>query len=179
MRLMRHGEHAGRTLDGGRALEAQLDGLSGAGVISLHRRLGPGTREIIDHLAVTPTGVWVIDARLCSGRAVTRDAGHWVSTDVHLRVGGRDRMKLVRAMSRQVDAVRRTLGPAWDDVPVRSMLCFVDAESRWFAKPFELRGVLVTWPSAAGDVLTRLGPYQAASVARMAATLDEGLPPRS
>jgi len=179
MRLMRHGSNADRTHDGGRALEVQLNGLSEAGVVSLHDRLRPGARATIDLVVVAPTGVWVIDTRNCNGQVVTQDVGGWVSADLHLRVGRRDRMKLVTAMSRQVDDVRQALGPAWGDVPVRPMLCFLDAEWRWYAKPFELRGVLVTWPRAAADVLGRPGPYGTVTVERMAAALDDSLRPAS
>jgi hypothetical protein len=57
------------------------------------------------------------------------------------------------------------------------MLCFVDAEWRFFAKPFEIDGVLVTWPGAARDLLVRPGPYPPDAVRSVAATLDAALRP--
>ena len=49
--------------EGERKLGAGLDGLVDEGVMSLHDRLRPGTRGNIDHLAIGPSGVWVIDAK--------------------------------------------------------------------------------------------------------------------
>ncbi|HWI05092.1 MAG TPA: nuclease-related domain-containing protein [Acidimicrobiales bacterium] len=161
-------------------LAAGLDGLAGAGVVAIHDRLRPGGGQAnIDHLAVTPAGVWVIDAKRYSGRVAKRDVGGWFSTDVRLFVGRRDCTRLVDGMAKQVDAVRRTLGEDWADVPVRPMLCFVDGDFSWFARPFELNGVLVTWPRAARERLVQPGPYAVPTVAEIAARLDERLRPAS
>jgi len=44
-----------------------------ASVVVLHDRRIPGTRANIDHIAVAPSGVWVIDAERYKGKlAVTR-----------------------------------------------------------------------------------------------------------
>lgn len=158
---------------------AGLDGLAPAGVVSLHDRLRPGTKANIDHLAITPSGVWAIDAKRYQGEVRKRDVGGWFSTDVRLYVGRRNCMKLVDAMDKQVVAVRRALGTQWDDIPVRPMLCFVDAGWPWFPKPFELEGVLVTWPKAMRELLVRPGPYDPATVQQIAAKLDERLRPAS
>ena len=82
-------------------------------------------------------------------------------------------------MAKQVAVVRKALGTEWDEVPVRPMLCFVDAEWTWFAQPFELQGVLVTWPKAMRELLVRPGPYAPPAVELMAARLAEGLRPAS
>src|SRR5690606_5770938 len=42
---------------------ARLDALAAVGVVALHDRRIPGTRANIDHLVVTPWGVWVVDAK--------------------------------------------------------------------------------------------------------------------
>ncbi|HZU72990.1 MAG TPA: nuclease-related domain-containing protein, partial [Acidimicrobiales bacterium] len=49
-----------------------------SGVIALHDRRIPGTRSNIDHLAVTPTGVFVIDAKRYDGAVEIRDRGGWL-----------------------------------------------------------------------------------------------------
>ncbi len=166
-----------RGAEGERKLGAGLDGLAEAGVVALHDRLRPGTQANIDHVAVTPSGVWVIDAKRYKGEVTKKDVGGCFSTDVRLYVGRRDCSKLVVAMSKQVAAVRLSLGADWADVPVRPMLCFVDAEWRWFAKPFKLKGVLVTCPKAARDLLVRSGPYPPPTVELIAARLDDRLEP--
>ena len=164
---------------GERRMGAMLDALAEAGVVAIHDRLRPGTKANIDHVAVAPSGVWVIDPKCYQGEVTRRDVGGWFSTDVRLYVGRRDCMKLVTAMSKQVDAVREALGPDWATVPVRPVLCFVGAEWPLFAKPFELEGVLVTWPKAARELLVRPGPYAPATVQLIASKLDERLRPAS
>ena len=163
--------------EGERKLGAGLDGLASAGVVVLHDRRRPGTTANIDHLAVAPTGVWVIDAKRYTGQVSKKDVGGWFSSDVRLFVGRRDCTKLVTGMAKQVDAVRTALGAEWADVPVRPVLCFVDTDWRWFASPFELDGVLVTWPRALRELLVRPGPYALATVERLSARLDERLRP--
>lgn len=157
---------------------AVLDGLSEAGVVPLHDRLRPGTTANIDHLAITPSGVWVIDPKRYDGEVKRRDVGRWFSTDIRLYVGGRDCTKLVDGMHKQVAAVRKALGTEWDEVPVRPMLCLL---SEWplLSKPFELQGVLVTWPKAMRELLVRPGPYDSSAVQLIAARLDERLRPAS
>ena len=165
--------------EGERKLGAGLDGLAGAGVVTLHDRLRPGTRANIDHIAVGSSGVWVVDAKRYAGQVSKRDVGGWLSTDVRLFVGRRDRTKLVPAMHVQVGAVRAALGGEWAGVQVRAMLCFVDAGWKWFGKLFEVDSGLVTWPRAARDMLVRPGPLDPAQIAAVAATLDARLRPAS
>ena len=157
---------------------ADLDGLAPAGVVTLHDRRRPGTTANIDHVAITPSGVWVIDPKRYQGEVRRRDVGGWFSTDVRLYVGRRDCTKLVKAMDKQVGAVRKALGTEWDEIPVGPMLCF---QSEWplFSKPFELEGVLVTWPKAMRQLLVRPGPYDRATVQLIADKLDERLRPAS
>ncbi|NLA37157.1 MAG: NERD domain-containing protein [Actinobacteria bacterium] len=45
-----------------------LDGLAGAELIALHDRKLPKSRANFDHLVVTPSGVWVIDAKRYIGK---------------------------------------------------------------------------------------------------------------
>ena len=82
-------------------------------------------------------------------------------------------------MDKQVAGVRKALGTEWDAIPVRPMLCFVDAEWPLFSKPYELDGVLVTWPRAMRELLIRPGPYDPAPVTLIAYRLDERLRPAS
>lgn len=163
--------------EGERKLGAGLDNLAERGVLMLHDRRRPGTTANIDHLAVAPTGVWVIDAKRYTGQVAKKDVGGWFSSDVRLFVGRRDCTKLVTGMGKQVEAVRTALGAEWADVPVRPVLCFVDTDWRWFASSFELGGVLVTWPRALRELLVRAGPYVPTTVEHIATRLDERLRP--
>jgi len=112
----------------------------------LHDRRIPGTRANIDHIVVATSGVWVVDTKHYRGQVSRRDVGGVFRRDVRLYVRGRDRTKLVTAMTAQVLAVHQAL-PATADV-VRPALCFTAAEWSWFAVPFEVQGVVVTWPRA-------------------------------
>ena len=106
----------------------------------------------------------------------------WAAPDkeVHQYCNDMEReVKLVTAMSKQVDAVREALGSEWTAVPVRPVLCFVGAEWPLLAKPFELQEVLVTWPKAMRELLVRPGPYAPATVQLIGSNLDERLRPAS
>lgn len=165
--------------EGERQLGASLDALAEAGIVVLHDRLRPGTAANIDHLAVTPSGIWVIDAKHYRGEVARRTVGGWFSRDVRLYVGWRDRTDLVRKMATQVDAVRNALAVDRAGVPVRPMLCFVNGDWPLLAGPFELGGVLVTWPRAAVRVLRRPGPVDREDRERIARELDARLRPAS
>jgi hypothetical protein len=162
---------------GERKLGAGLDGLAEAGVVALHDRLIPGSKANIDHLAVSPSGVWVIDAKRYTGQVTKRDVGGWLKTDLRLYVGRRDCTKLVAGMAKQVTAVRNALGQDWSEVPVHPALCFVDAEWGWFAKPFRCHEVLVAWPGALREMLTKPGSYTPEGSELVAAQLDRRLRP--
>ena len=53
---------------------------------------------------------------------------------------------LADGVQKQIDKVREALvGTRFEGVPVHGALCFVEVRHGWFAKPFELRGIAVTW----------------------------------
>lgn len=145
--------------------------------MTLHDRLAPGMRAKIDHVAVAPAGVWVINAKGYAGQVRRKDVGGLFSKEVHLWVGRRDCTKVLDAMADQVTAVRRALGSEWAEVPVRPMLCLVDAEWGLVAKPFALRGVLVTWPKVAQQLVARPGQFDRATVETIAVALHRVLSP--
>lgn len=114
-------------------------------VLFLHnRRLGPGARSgDIDHLAIAPSGVWVIDAKHYPGAKVDVEVsgGFFGRPRVEkLVVRGRDRTSLVESLARQRQAVGAAL--ASYDVPVRAMFCFIGAELPWLRVP-EIQGYAV------------------------------------
>lgn len=134
-----------------------LDKLADVGVITLHDRRIPGTRANIDHIAVTPWGVWVIDAkRYLNKRPALYTTGGLLgigATD-HLSVGGRRHDELIDGMLRQVEQVKSALGP----VPVRGALAFVDADWPLIGGDFSIRGVAVLWPRRLAKVMLRREP---------------------
>ena len=118
------------------------------GIRLMHDRLVPGSRANIDHLAIGPAGVFVIDAKNYTGQVEVRDLGGLLRTDQRLFVKNRDRSKLVKSMHWQTDVVRTALGEAFADVEVRGVLCFVGCEWGWRMRQKRVDGVTVLWPKA-------------------------------
>lgn len=160
--------------DGERQLAAALLKGVGDGAIFLHDRKVPGTRGNIDHLAVAASGVWVIDAKNYTGMVEQRNKGGWFRTENHLYVGTRDQTKLAAGLAWQVTAVKNAL--LGTDVPVNAALCFVGAEWRLFAKPFQQDGVWVTWEKKLAEMIAAPGPLTDIDVAHVADRLATGLP---
>jgi hypothetical protein len=158
----------------------RLDGLAPRGVLVLHDRRIPRTRANIDHIAVGAAGVFVIDAKHYAGRPHLRVEGGLLRPRTEtLVVGRRDCTRLVDGVLKQVGLVQAAL--AADDrfagVPVRGVLCFVDADWPLIGGSFTTRGVDVLWPKKIGDRVcaeTTLSEEQIAAAHRHLAT---GFPP--
>lgn len=159
---------------GERQLAESLAKRVGDRAVLLHDRKIPRTRGNIDHLAIAASGVWVIDAKKYQGQVERRDKGGFFSIDYHLYVGGHDKTKLVEGLKWQVEAVRSALGGL--ATPIQSALCFIDAEWRLFAKPFELNGVWVTWGKELANMIAAPGPIGDAQVLQIADRLATNLP---
>ena len=124
----------------------------------LHDRRIPGTRANIDHIAVTPTGVYVIDPKRYSGRPTLKvEGGLRRSRTEKLLVGGRDRTKLVDGVLKQVGLVRAIVG---DGVPVVGILCFIEADWPLLGGAFTTRGVEVLWPKKLYSRVTASAPFE-------------------
>jgi hypothetical protein len=160
--------------EGERKLASYLTECLGDRAVLLHDRRVPRTRGNIDHLVVAASGVWVIDAKLRKGLIEFRDVGGWFKVDRQLYVGGRPQTKLVDGVGWQVEAVKSALGTR--GVPVHPAVCFVDGEWRLFAKPFELKGVLVCWPKKLVEKISEEGSLEPADVLAVAGDLASSLP---
>jgi hypothetical protein len=94
-------------------------------VLLLHDRRIPGTRANIDHLAIGPTGVWVIDTKRYAGKV-------WVEEPLFgrpkLRIAGRDRSKLIDGLEWQTEQASAAVRISDPEMPVHGALCFVDAD---------------------------------------------------
>jgi hypothetical protein len=92
----------------------------------------------IDLVAVTPSGVWVIDIQPCAGgRVQVRGRRGWFHRQYgRLVIRGRDRTAYLDRLMHQSVAVEEALAdidrPA---VPVRPAFCFFDAETAWRGTP--------------------------------------------
>lgn len=91
-------------------------------VLVLHDRRIPGRRTNIDHIAVAPSGVFVIDAKRYKGKIEVRKP---FFGEPNLFIAGRNKTKLVEGLARQRDAVRSALAEAIPEMPVQACFCFL------------------------------------------------------
>jgi hypothetical protein len=91
----------------------------------LHDRRIPRARANVDHIAVAPSGIWVIDAKRYKGRVAIRKP--WFQP-AKLTIAGRDKTRLVESLDWQVGLVQAVVLPIAPSAPVRGALCFVDAD---------------------------------------------------
>jgi hypothetical protein len=156
-------------------LGRRLTELAGDAFRVLHDRRIPGTRTNIDHLAVTRSGVYVIDAKKYRGRPRLRvDGGILRPRTERVFVGSRDCTNLVDGVLKQLDVVRGVLG---DDVPLHGVLCFVEADWPLIGGVFTSRGVEALWPKRLYPKLAAVGPLEDATVADLHRSLAASLPP--
>jgi len=148
-------------------LAQRLNQLTDKGVRLLHDRRIPGTRANIDHLAVTASGVYVIDAKRYTGRPHLRvDGGFLRPRTEMLMVGTRNCTKLLDGVLGQVQLVSTALAscPQAQDSPVRGMLCFIDADWPLIGGSFRIAQIDVLWPGKAAEKLTSPGALTPADI---------------
>ncbi len=152
-----------------------LDAIAG---IALHDRRKPGTRSNIDHIAVTPAGVWVIDTKVRSGKKLEfRDNGGLLSRDERLIVGNRDETRLVGDMAWQVETVQRAGAEVLSGTVVRPALCFVDVALGLLDQhPWTVRGVVICWRASLPDLLLRPGHLDHGRMTEIADRIIRRLP---
>jgi Nuclease-related domain len=141
----------------------------------LHDRRIPGSTANIDHLAVTPTGVYVIDAKKYRGRPQLKVEGGLLRPRVvKLLVGTRDRTTLVDKVLKQVVTVEEVVGVG---VPVHGALCFVEADWPLIGGSFTIRGVEALWPKKLISKLRADGPLDTESITDVHRRIASYLPP--
>jgi hypothetical protein len=141
----------------------------------LHDRRIPRSRANIDHLAVTQTGIYVIDAKKNQGRPRINVEGGMLRPRVErLIVGTRACTKVVDGVLRQVDMVRDVVG---NEVPVHGVLCFVEADWPLIGGSFTTRGVEVLWPKRLFPKLQAAGPLGPREIGQVYRAVAAALPP--
>ncbi len=151
-----------------------LEHIVGARGVVLHDRKVPGTQGNIDHLAIVPSGVWIVDAKKYKGKVEQRDAGGLLKKDLRLYVGGRDRTKIAEGLGWQVLAVAKVLKDT--NTPIHPALLFVGSEWGLFAKPFQQSGALVAPPKKLEALIAAPGPLSGSVIDGVARTLARELP---
>ena len=148
--------------------------LKDSGVVLLHDRRIPGTRANIDHIAIGPGGVTVIDAKNYKGkvRAETRGGLLRPRTE-HLVIHGRDQTKLIDGVLKQVE-LARTVCAATD---VRGALCMANVDGLPMFGRIVVAGVAVDGPKRVAALARRPGSLSPDVVEQLAGRLAVALPP--
>jgi len=151
-----------------------LERIVGAKGVVLHDRSVPGTKGNIDHIAVVPSGVWIVDAKNYTGKVEQRNVGGLFKTDLRLYVGGRDRTSIAEGLGWQVLALARALEDT--GIPIHPALLFVKSEWGLFPQPFEQAGALVAPPKKLAALLTAPGPLTGPVIEGVTGTLAQAFP---
>jgi hypothetical protein len=142
--------------------------------IVLHDRRMPGSRANIDHIAVVPSGIYVIDAKRYKGKIEVRKP---FFGDAKLVIGGRDKTKLIVGLQRQAEAVRVALTPLVPDIRVNKCLCFVGNPEMPVVRRLEIDGVPLLYPKRLAKQLRQPGESNAEEIGRIVAALAQRFPP--
>ncbi len=97
------------------------------GVIVLNDRRMPRSKANIDHLAIVPTGIFVIDAKRYRGKIEVRKP---IFGDEKLLIAGRNKAKLVDGLRRQAKAVQSAIESIGHEVPVNACFCFINPSAQ-------------------------------------------------
>jgi hypothetical protein len=142
-------------------------------VVVLHDRRMPRGRGNIDHVAVAPTGVFVIDAKAIKGKVGVQTS---LFGKAKLRVRGRDRTNLIDGLDRQVLAVRNALeAGGHTEVKVQGVLCFTDADLPLVGGK-EMRGHLLLYRKGLRKRLAKQGPISSEAMSAIAHAIATALP---
>ena len=142
-------------------------------VVVLHDRRVPRSRANIDHIAVAPSGVWVIDAKRYQGKRIAVSAP--LLGRAKLVVGGRDHTKLVDGLAKQVAIVEAAVAEVAVAASVRGALCFVDGDFPVLGRR-TIRGFAVLPPRRLSRLIGTNGPLSPDQVRAVAAALAAAFP---
>lgn len=169
-----------RGAKGERRVAAALDRLlREQGVILFHDRSIPGRRANLDHIAIGPGGVTLIDAKNLSGKIrVQRRGGLRGPQTEHLTVGGRDRSNLVEGVIRLRAIISdRLTTTEFDGVDLCCVLCIVDVGGLPLFGDLSVGPVRVVNSRGAARIAARHGGLDALAVRRLSAIIDAAFPP--
>lgn len=165
-------------LRAGRALARHLRGY---GVVLLHDRRIPGRgRANIDHLAIGPGAVTVIDTKsVRGGLRVQKVGGVFSARRELLLINGFDRTGLLDGLERQVARVRGTLGDLALDELICGALCYPDIDGLPLRGVLSVRGgsLAIGAPRGVARLARRRGPLSGPEVQVIAELLERRFPP--
>ncbi len=148
--------------------------------IVLHDRRMPRSRANIDHLAIAPSGVLVIDAKRYKGKIEVRKP---FLRSPRLLIDGRDKTKLVEGLARQQETVRAELAETAPEMPVHACFCFLNPAGQpggsglpLFGTP-SINGFPLFYPRKLTKRLNAPGELTTESRREVAELLARALPP--
>jgi hypothetical protein len=147
--------------------------------VVLHDRCMPGSRANIDHIAVAPSGVFVIDSKRYKGRIEVRKP---LFHDAVLVINGRKRTKLVEGLGRQVQAVEKGLAIVEQGLAVHGSFCFLNPDGQAggsglpLLRNLSVDGFPLYTPRKLSKRLNQPGPLGVERVAVLAEALVELFP---
>jgi hypothetical protein len=154
--------------------------LEGSDVKLLHDRHIPGKANAnIDHLAVGPGGITVIDTKNYRGKVrVERVGGLFSERRTILNIAGRDRTRLIIGVETQIAEVRNVLrNIGEEEIEIRGALCFASVDGLPLLRHQTLHDILVDGSRAAAKLARRPGPLSAEAIERLWQGLGSVFPP--
>jgi Nuclease-related domain len=151
--------------------------VEGQPVSFLHDRRIPGSRANIDHIAIGPSGVFVVDSKNAKGQVKVDWKGLFSNRRWYLYVGGRDKTEWVEGVENQVELVRTALaGAGHAGVPVYGALCMANGEGLpWIGHP-RLREIPICRPRHVAKRLLARGPLTADAIRVVHLDLERAFP---
>jgi hypothetical protein len=157
---------------GEQLLQQRLLELTSTGVKLLHSRRTPTGSGIIDHIAVAPSGIWVLESLSHQARPRRTKSSNG---DEKLFLGRRDATRMIAGTRSRLDEVRSVVHPS---IPVTGILCFTDADWPLIGGSFTVDEIRVAWPKKACDLILAGRRLNAPQIAALHERLDDVLPTR-
>ncbi len=147
----------------------------------LHDRRAPASRGNIDHIAIAPSGVYVIDCKRYKGKIEVSEP-LLGGGKAKLKINGRDQTKLIEGLDKQVSRVRRAITEIEPEVPIHGCLCFVAPEGFLadsglpLLRTLRIGGYPLYYPRRLAKRLNQSGALEPDHAVRLQAELAERLP---
>lgn len=163
--------------DGTNPIQTRLDTTDY--VLALHHRAAAGRRAVIDHIAVGPAGVYVVDSGFVGAMTVeSRRSVDEGEPREDLFVGRQVQSQLLGSVAARVGTVGAVLEDAGlEDVPVIPVLCLLQSAPVLLERHLTVGGVHVVGPRGLAVLTATPGSFHAEQRSTLHAFLDHALPP--
>jgi Nuclease-related domain len=152
--------------------------LVGTGVLLHDRRIPGHSNANIDHLAIGPGGVTVIDSKTHRGKvAVDRVGGLFAPRKTVLSINGHDRTSLVDGVERLIGFVRWALSRTeYEALDIRGALSLPNVDVLPLFYQLAVRDVVIDGPKPIAKLAGRVGQLSPDVVHRQCEHLDRRFP---